>query len=454
MIPWVVLRADERRDSRVIGGGSQSARNLIEGMKQLAADIRIVTWRTGAAGDGGVAADLVLPPPRTWRDESAAEPIRALLGAGPPPNVIHLLEVEGYLGCWLQSAKRVGSRSLFSALDYAWLCATSRLLTKRLTNCLGPRSPASCISCYFDHRHLTRRLVLRTQLASTWLLPRGFDLPLIGGRVAKARGLTAGIESRLACLTSDFALLDRLIAPSRILGDLFASNGFDRSKIRVIPYGTQTGSRVPWDQRPPACDGLVLGFVGRPSFDKGFDSLVRGLHGLRRAGGRRVKLRVFGRVDFASLDADVRRILAQGLESWIHVGEFDGADPRSIDEAHRQIHVVVAPSRWTDNLPNSVLEALARRTPVIAPRFGSFPEMISDGDNGWLYEPGQTGLEAALRAAVDHPHRLRDLPHHRTVTRPPEAEAAEVLHLYEELNASRDDPAPPSISPSIPSDAG
>ena len=54
-------------------------------------------------------------------------------------------------------------------------------------------------------------------------------------------------------------------------------------------------------------------------------------------------------------------------------------------------------SSW-ENFPHTVVEALAVGTPVIATRTGGVAEVVRDGENGLLVEPGDV---AALAAAID-----------------------------------------------------
>ena len=63
--------------------------------------------------------------------------------------------------------------------------------------------------------------------------------------------------------------------------------------------------------------------------------------------------------------------------------------------------VVALPSLWYENAPKSVLEALARRKPVVTTRIGGLPELVEHGENGLLGEPGdRPGLADALRRAL------------------------------------------------------
>ena len=54
-------------------------------------------------------------------------------------------------------------------------------------------------------------------------------------------------------------------------------------------------------------------------------------------------------------------------------------------------------SSW-ENFPHTVVEALAVGTPVIATRTGGVAEVLEDGVNGLLVEPGDV---EALTAAID-----------------------------------------------------
>ena len=98
--------------------------------------------------------------------------------------------------------------------------------------------------------------------------------------------------------------------------------------------------------------------------------------------------------------------------------------------------VFVIPS-LQDNLPNTVLEALACGTPVIGSDTGGIPDMVRPGETGWLFE---TGNAEALRATLQEALATRDLTGLRTRCREVaereyslELQAERYKKLYEEV---------------------
>jgi glycosyltransferase involved in cell wall biosynthesis len=440
---WVVTAAAPVGPSGVIGGGGQSARNLLLGLRDLDAPFTPVAQVPAAGPAAGPAATefgpglcVGLPPPAAWADPAAVGLLGRLL-AEHRPALVHLLDPVPHLGSWLRALRGHPAKVVFTGLDYNWLCANAQLLTRRLVQCPGPRSAAECLRCHFDHREPLKALALRG-LAAAATLPTALTrwLPRrLAGPVGAARAEVRATAERLVALPDDFRRLDALIAPSRALAERYAANGLDAKKIVHIPYGTCPGTPVPLEDRPPLAAGVAFGFVGRVEVDKGPDLLADALLEVRRTTPHRPRLVVFGGRSATGFNrAYWRRLALPACRDWAEAGTFDGRDPAAIDAAHRRIHFQVAPSRWTDNLPNAGLEGLARRTPVLAPAQGSLPEMVADGDTGWLYDPADPRALADLvrRVAAD-PERHFRLPFAAARARPPAAEAAAVCALYQSL---------------------
>jgi glycosyltransferase involved in cell wall biosynthesis len=94
---------------------------------------------------------------------------------------------------------------------------------------------------------------------------------------------------------------------------------------------------------------------------------------------------------------DGLRILAESFdEAWVA-------------EAYRAADVVVYPSR-AETSPLAIIEAFATGRSVVATKVGGVSELLDDGRNGLLVEPGDAaGFARALRTLLDSPDLAQGL---------------------------------------------
>lgn len=76
----------------------------------------------------------------------------------------------------------------------------------------------------------------------------------------------------------------------------------------------------------------------------------------------------------------------------------------SAAEFFSRVDVPIIPSIWPDTFPGVAVEAAAYGRAPIASNIGGIPEIVSDGINGRLFEPGDvTALAALMRSAFENP---------------------------------------------------
>ena len=195
---------------------------------------------------------------------------------------------------------------------------------------------------------------------------------------------------------------DLVVAVSQALADRCERVGVRRERLRVIPNAVDTdgliGARAV-DLRAElgllSRSPLVLS-VGRLSAEKGHRYLLEA-----------ARLVVQERRDahFVVLgDGRERSRLAEQARRLGLNGRFLFPGFRS-DAAQlmAQADVLALPS-VTEGMPNVVLEAFAAGVPVVATAVGGVPELVRNGENGWLVPSADAvALASALVAALADP---------------------------------------------------
>lgn len=74
-------------------------------------------------------------------------------------------------------------------------------------------------------------------------------------------------------------------------------------------------------------------------------------------------------------------------------------------EVYKKIHYLVLPAQWHEPFGRVVVEAFAYGVPVIGAMRGGIPELIKEGNNGYLFEPTlPDSLDRAFLLAIKNAH--------------------------------------------------
>jgi len=178
-----------------------------------------------------------------------------------------------------------------------------------------------------------------------------------------------------------------IVTPSAWLAKCASSSSLLRQRrVEVIPYGLDTQRYKPVNRQTvrsllnlPQDKKLVLfGAIKATSARrKGFHFLQPALQSLCKSGwDDKVELIVIG----ASKPENQTDL---GFKTH-YLGQL--SDDISLAQIYAAADVFVAPS-IQDNLPNTVLEAIACGTPCVAFKIGGMPDMIEHQKNGYLAQP-------------------------------------------------------------------
>jgi glycosyltransferase involved in cell wall biosynthesis len=204
-----------------------------------------------------------------------------------------------------------------------------------------------------------------------------------------------------------YAAIERTVAPlaSAIVcvserdRELALSLGVARSdRMHVVYNGVAVPEMPPQRGRWP--DRPVLACIARLAPQKDVALL---LDALALPGMQDWQLKVFG--DGPDRAAIEQRIARHGLEPRV---ELCG-DRRDVPQQLLACDALALPSNW-EGLPYSILEAMGAALPVVASSVGGVPEMVIEGETGFLVRRGDTvGFAAALQRLQQDGARARSM---------------------------------------------
>jgi glycosyltransferase involved in cell wall biosynthesis len=218
------------------------------------------------------------------------------------------------------------------------------------------------------------------------------------GTLEDFQHVSGGLRVRLLRATRNRALrrAAHVVVPSAYLRGLALGWGVAGDRLTVVPNPAPVLPALP--DRDAArvalgLNGVTLAAAGRLTRQK---ALGDALAALARVDG--VSLVLAG--DGPERRALERRAGELGVDGRVHfLGPLARDDVLTL---FRAADAALLTSAW-ENLPHSVVEALAVGTPVVATAVGGVPEVVRDGENGLLVAPGDVDALADAIRRVSEP---------------------------------------------------
>jgi glycosyltransferase involved in cell wall biosynthesis len=187
----------------------------------------------------------------------------------------------------------------------------------------------------------------------------------------------------------------RFISPSQRLIDLHVRAGYRRDRFDLVPYGLDEEVQAPKHPEIRAIIGSAaehntVVFAGGGMRTKGVGVLIKALPAMIREVPR-LRVVVVGGGEPAFLNqlrayAPVVRVL-----NYVPFGEM-----RML---FGSAQLAVSPSTWQDNSPVVIYENQQMGTPTVGTNAGGIPELIRDGETGYLFDMGNADALAQKVAA-------------------------------------------------------
>ncbi|MEE8467775.1 MAG: glycosyltransferase family 4 protein, partial [Planctomycetota bacterium] len=183
--------------------------------------------------------------------------------------------------------------------------------------------------------------------------------------------------------------IDAFVPVSHWYGDLMAERlGLEQDRVHVVHNGIDPTDLAAVDWSPPAAP--TVGYLARMCADKGLPTLVEAFVHLVRSADSLPDLRL--RIAGVQLAADrplvqsLRRRLADaGLAERVEF--LPNLERAQKIEFLGSLSVLSVPATYGESFGLYLLEALAAGVPLVQPRHGAFPEILSATGGGLLCEP-------------------------------------------------------------------
>lgn len=288
---------------------------------------------------------------RAWRDVFDWRVYRAVRAEvrRHRPHLVHIHNVSGatlapYLAC------RAARVPVVNTLHDLWLLCPNNMLYRRDGSFCDPaQNPTGCTDCF-----------------------RRYDF---WGDVPQRRSVFARLTSNVACF----------ISPSQALIDLHVQAGYERRRFRLVRHGLdhQAASE-------PQHTGVREVIASRAQFR----TLVFAGGGIEIKGARVLLaawphiLRHVERVRLVVVGTGEAHLLSRFREQGSSVRVLGTVPPGDIPHLFAAADLVLVPSTCPESFSLVTLESLQVGTPVVGSAFGGIPELIDEGQTGYLFPVG------------------------------------------------------------------
>ncbi len=284
------------------------------------------------------------------------------------PDVVHLNNVHRQITLSILDAPYLREHRVpvvYTAHDYVTVCPGYLMLDGE---------GKVCEACLQDGRY--RHCVERRCVKGSW-----------------AKSALAALEASFNRAHRSNDRIDVAIAPSEFMAKKLVQGGWPEVKVRhmqnfvsgdVYARAVAGNSDRTDHERPYAL------FFGRISREKGIDTLIDAY------GQILPRLPEGSRLVIAGDGPEREALEAKANDRIEFVGYKSGQELRDLVSGAT---LACCPSVWYENMPYSVVEALAEGTPVVGSNIDGIPEAVIEGETGWLAEPGDAGslAEALMR---------------------------------------------------------
>ncbi|MBL8629142.1 MAG: glycosyltransferase family 4 protein, partial [Rhodospirillaceae bacterium] len=321
------------------------------------------------------------------------------------PDVVHFFHLSRLGVGLIDAAVNAGVPAYSTPTDFWSVCPTSQLLLRDGRVCPGP-SPFGG-NCVKHVAELTRGAAVRRVSP---FIPT-FAVDAVAGLTAKGVLPSYPMSAEVAAMArrrpfnvARLNWLSGIVSPTKLMTDVLTRNGVNRDLIVESAYGIDIAAGEVEITRRDMSRPLTVGFIGTLAQHKGCHVLIEAF---RKLDAGQARLKIYGNPsDFPDYYARLKQLAGDAPNI-----EFCGTFPNAqVANVLKGIDTLVVPSLWYENTPLVVYSALAAKRPVVVSNFSGLVEVVKDGWNGLVFEPGDVaGLAKQLKRFLDDAPLLEKL---------------------------------------------
>jgi glycosyltransferase involved in cell wall biosynthesis len=228
--------------------------------------------------------------------------------------------------------------------------------------------------------------------------------------------------------------IDLFISPSKKLMDILLERGYNLD-IRHVENGLELQDFVSIERDgDKLVDDFKILMLSYIAYHKGVYTLIDALETLAYRGYKNVKVLLAGSLENENQLREY--IKNKNISNQINIlGKI--SESRKL-EVLREADIFVLPSLWYENQPLTIIEAMASGLPVIGSNVGGIPEMVIDGETGYLFERGDgNDLASKIEELILDGRKLRSFGKRGRETAVKhydiQKNAQKIMKIYEEL---------------------
>jgi glycosyltransferase involved in cell wall biosynthesis len=329
------------------------------------------------------------------------------------PDIFHL--ISGYMitASALRSSMLLGIPTIVTLTDFWFMCPRFTMLRSNGELSTLPINASTCARCVAEEQ---RRFSLPSRISPPGLMDLYWRAQK--GRIDQA-------QARIDFLRDTLLQVDAIISPSQFLESMFVQSGFAGDQIVFSRQGRDFPHLDPILLEKKPASSLRVGYLGQIIPIKGVHVLFDAVRLMENAP---IHVHAFGDMTpFPEYTGQLQALAAEDSRLNLN-GKFTSDELSSV---FSKLDVIVVPSEWYENSPNVILEAFAHQTPVIASNLGGMAELVLDGVNGLLFEPGNAkSLAKQLSRLIEEPGLLKALREGIEPVKSVRAEIDELEQIY------------------------